>query len=250
MGIKIWLIDFSLFMKYNGTIHQRTACLFERADEWERKHSNYKLLVVLDHISHYYQNKETPDDRGIVWNELESLFHWKKYKKWTLFVVESNPNMMMVEGMDYAQKIFYENSRAHTICIPFVGGTFFKKVMTRLISTNHNVIRLHFKSNENAEWEQLLEYMQFYTLADTFFIYYTRIRNDAHSLYQKHGIPISLQFENISSMIQEYNNHFQDTDIQKMKEFALSIGEKKCFKLDDSITSKPSLSNKVSLKNS
>ena len=59
------------------------------------------------------------------------------------------------------------------------------------------------------------KFYESFTLSDTF-IYYTDIRLDAKEKHKQSGIPIKLQFDEISTTIQEYSPKFQDDVIQKM----------------------------------
>ena len=235
--LRVWFIDATILNKYNGTLHERTACLFNRADEWVKKHKNYRLLVVFDHLSHYYQQNKQIQDRGIIWNQLDSLIHWKKSNLWTLFIVESNPNMINIQNINYAEKIFYQNQKTKAICIPFNGGIIFEKVIKRLTSTNSDVIKIQYQQQNNInnndtediQWQQLTNYMKYFAISDAFAIYYTRIRTEAKEKYTSSGVPITFEFDHILEIVQQYNSHFQDADVESMKRFAMSIGQTQCF---------------------
>eukprot|EP01084_Bolivina_argentea_P174509 302292_1 len=71
--------------------------------------------------------------------------------------------------------------------------------------------------------------MQRFTIYDTFSVYYTRIRSEAYQKQKQTGLPIIFQFNEILSIIQQYNKHFQDEIITKMEQFSQFIGETNCF---------------------
>lgn len=223
----LWLIDSMILNKYNGTAHQRCLCLFHRAEQWVNKHKTYRLLLVFDHLSHYYAQNDQITDRGYIWNQLQSLIHWKKSKKWTLFIIESDPNNMNIKNNNnYAKKLFYQNSKTKAIYLPFQGGLFFEKVMKRLISNNIQMMKINYNLNNNdssidEQWKILKNEMKYYTLSDAFAIYYNRIRSEAKEMYSmSNSLPITFEFNHILSIIQEYNNKFTDKDIIEIKEFS------------------------------
>jgi len=252
---RTWIYD--LFdLETNGTVHERIMCLFERADQWAKEHPAQRLLVVLDHISHYFQEKATVKDRGVVWNQLSSLSLWKRSSKWTLFVVESDPMAMAVGNQDYAQHIFKDNKKARTICIPFAGGYFFERVLRTLTTSNPQRIRMEFgpqKEDENqkgdgtqkadgkqkgdgtqkggvdreSEWTKLETKMRAFTLDDTFDLYHEDFRTKVLEKAQKNtpGTPVVLNFDEILMLASEHDIHFQDHTVQRMETFASSFGQ-------------------------
>ena len=229
-AVKVWLFDAEALMIYNGNVHERCACLFGRADEWQKENPHLKLLVVLDHISEYYKDSKTPSDRGILWNELKSLVNWKKDKRWTLFIVESDPSVMVVGNMDYAKTIFSQRNKVtQAVCIPFDGAIFFEKVMTQLIDENAVTID---NGRNNTEWNELVTNMRYFSLTDAYSVYYMDLRNKAKEMFQAKGFPIAFKFDYLAKIIADHSAVFKENSIERMAAFAKSIGDDGCF--DDS----------------
>jgi len=238
---KIWIYDLTdLEYDSNGTVHERINCLFKRADQWTSEHPERRLLVVLDHISHYFRQHPVLKDRGVVWNKLSSIGQWKHKRQWTLFVVEADPTEMNVENdgktHDYAKRIFHESDqsdRVQTICLQFTGSYFFGRLMRSLTTSNPDTVTMEYKDGAPSgdEWKRLMDKMRAFSLEDAFHLYHDEIRAKAHEM-ERDGFPIMFRFEEIEKLAVDHPTQFGDATIRGMERFAASFGQSIYIHLD------------------
>ena len=139
-GIAYDLKDLGIDTFRNTSVHERVACLFQRADEFKTDFPGQQLLVVLDHVSQI----TTKVNPNMIWNHLTNPKHWKgKDENWMLFVVESDPRKMIVDGESHGRRIF-KPDYADTISIPFTGGLFFERIMRSLTTKNPAIITMGY----------------------------------------------------------------------------------------------------------
>lgn len=243
----MWIYDLTdLEYESNGTVHERINCLLERSDEWSTQHPDRRLLVVLDHITHYFQHREDVNARGVVWNRLDQIHEWKTSSKWTLFVVESDPTEMTVQNKDWSMRIFTQNQvKVETICIPFTGSYFFERSIRTLTTKNPDIITMKYGENTTdngtERWNKLKDEMRAFSLEDTFHLYHDEVRVKAQKLEQQ-GNPIVLQFDVIEQLAIDHNTRFHDSTVERMEKFAKAFGQS--IYIDDNLMpqngSKPS----------
>ena len=168
--IEIWLIDSDLFdpknHAFNGTMEERTLCLLHQANDIQLKYdqsenqNHIQIVLVFDHLSHYFSIHSNKKDSGLIWTEIEHLQDWRKSERWNLFVLESNPDMMTIKHHSYAKMLFTNGNSASnddskksiaphhasltstsdSICVPFQDAYFFQLLITKYIcQTQDNI---------------------------------------------------------------------------------------------------------------
>lgn len=212
---KTWIYDLQDLTQHKGVVHERLIGLFQRADEWSTQHPNSRLLVVLDHIS----QPNGKENRAVVWNQLFH-FKWKKNPKWKIFVVESDPKMMIVDGDNHGKRIFGKQSHVATVSVPFTGGPFFEKVMKSLTTRNPDIITMN-----TANWTKLENLMRGFTVEDTFNLYHDAIRTKVRGLEKQSANPIVLEMKEVMVLVEEQNTQFEVQMVQRMESWARSFGQ-------------------------
>jgi len=229
-----WIYDLMDLTAHNGSVQERTMCLFQRAQEWTQKHPEERLLVALDHIS----QPNDKENRGGIWSELSAFKQWKQRKEWTLFVVESDPKTMIVDGENWGKRVFdTKKEEVTTISIPFIGGVLFEGVMRSLTENNPSIITMGYgegkKENglntgeDTEKWMKLREITRGFTVDDTYDLYHNAIRMKANELEEQNGKGITLKMDDVLELAtdQKTRTQFDNAMVDRMDVFAKSVGQ-------------------------
>ena len=241
-NLEIYIIETATLIKYNGTLKERIRCLYKRFDNHSQIMTNKQLIVVFDHLSHYYIDSGKHND-GMIWSDINDLQKNKNNKNWKLFLVQSNPDAMTWNNVNWGSIIFGPQRESFTqpICVPFFNTTILLNMINHLNTFNKNMLTINI--NKTNDLESNIKSMKYHAFDSVLKLYDSihmhvmkKMINITHNnTYTK---PIILQYNDILNDIKNAPNSFMDDDgIRKIIKFAKSVQQQTCFQHDTSLSS-------------